>query len=140
MKFLILLKLVVLITIFYSSLSLQSQSKKFMIKSETKMDADTILTRVRDFIREISNTRLKSDNLMSKRKLAGVLPEGYPEEMIKNAKKMRLDKKAWSPLLAFPTEVWRFCLFPYFKINYKKFCNNQYSTGVQDEINGIHNL
>ena len=115
-------------------------SKKFLfknkVKSSTSIESDSILVRVRQLIHEISNSKLKSENLSIKKKIAGALPEGYPEEMIKNAKKMRYDKKAWSPLMSFPTEIWRFCIFPMFKLNYKTYCNNQFSTGTPDEING----
>lgn len=113
-------------------------SNKFLSSSQTDLSSDSILERVRLLIKEISNKRLKSEDLNIKKKLAGVLPEGYPEEMVKNAKKMRYDKKLWSPLMSFPTEVWRFCLFPLFKVNYQKFCRNQYMTGTEDEINGIY--
>ena len=115
---------------------LKLKTKKFMTETEEKMNSDSILDRVRLLIREISNTRLKSDNLNAKKKFAGALPEGYPEQMIENAKKMRLNKRSWSSLMAFPTEVWRFCLFPLFKVNYKKHCQNQFSTGIEDEVNG----
>ena len=96
MKFLIIFKFVLLILIINTGLSLRTNSKKFMSKSETKINSDSVLDRVRTLIREISNTRLKSENLNIKKKQVGVLPEGYPEEMIKNAKKMRMDKKLWS--------------------------------------------
>jgi hypothetical protein len=91
-------------------------------------------------IKEISTERLKSDNLAIKKKIAGVLPDGYPEQMVVNAKKMRMNKRNWSPLMSYPTELWRFCLFPVFKVNYKSHCENQYTTGTEDEINGIYLL
>lgn len=116
--------------------NITTESKKFLTKSKTELNSDSIYARIRALIMEISNQRLKAENLTVKKKIAGALPDGYPEIMIRNARRHRSDKKFWAELMGFPTEVWRFCLFPLFKINYKKHCTNQYSTGTEDEING----
>ena len=104
-------------------------------KISLKLNSDSILARIRTLIKEISNEHLKSNNFAIKKKIVGSLPEGYPQEMIDNAKKMRNNKELWSPLMLFPTKLWRFCLFPMFKINYKNWCISQFPTGSKEELN-----
>lgn len=78
-------------------------------------------------------SKLKSNNIYQKRKESGSLPEGYPENMIKNAKKNRENKENWKNLMSYPTEIWRFCVYPVFKMNYINWCNNLYLTKSKNE-------
>jgi hypothetical protein len=104
------------------------------MKLKALLDSDSILKRIRDIIHDLSNAKLKTHNLNVKKRIAGALPDGYPKEMIENAKRMHLDKKKWAPLMSYPTEVWRFCLFPQFKVNYKNWCVSQFMTGEKEEL------
>ena len=140
MKFVkIFLSFILIITFIPYEVKSENLKSNTFLKSNLKLkiDSNSILDRVRGLIREISNQHLKSASLSIKKKIAGVLPEGYPQEMIDNAKKMRHNKKIWSSLMSFPTEVWRFCLFPNFKVNYKNWCMSQFPTGTKDEQNCI---
>jgi hypothetical protein len=83
-----------------------------------------------------SNKWLKKRNLSAKMKYAGALNDAYSEDLINKAKKSRSDREAWSRVMAYPTEVWRFCIYPYFKVNYKTQCKSEYATATSDEING----
>ena len=69
---------------------------------------------------------MKSTDIMAKKKLAGVLPEGFSQETIQKALRSRNDKKKWRQLLGIPTELYRACLYPLAKINYYKWCNNSF--------------
>lgn len=96
--------------------------------------SDAVYRRVIDYINKIAEEKMKSSDLMKKKKIAGALPEGFPEETIKKALETRDDKKKWNKIMKLPTEIYRFCLYPLTKVNYVKWCNNNfYGTKIKGE-------
>jgi hypothetical protein len=89
--------------------------------------ADAAFKRVLDYVRKIAEEKMKSTNLLEKKKLNGALSSGYSEELIQKAKDSRQDKKKWNKLMALPTEIWRTCLYPESKVNYVRWCEGSFS-------------
>jgi hypothetical protein len=103
-------------------------------KQKIIVNEDQFLKRFRLYMKEIAINRIKSDNMYRKKLLTGKLEEGYPDAMIKEAKKFHQNKENWKNLMSFPTELWRTCIFPVHKMNYLKWCQNLYATKTQIEL------
>lgn len=88
--------------------------------------SDAVFKRITENIFNLAEQKMKSTDIMAKKKLAGVLPEGFSQETIQKALRTRNDKKKWRQLLGIPTELYRVCLYPLAKINYYKWCNNSF--------------
>ena len=88
--------------------------------------SDAVYKRIQEYIHSLAEEQMKSKDIMKKRKLAGALPEGFPEDVVKNALKTRKDKSKWWPILGIPTEYYRICLYPFARVNYVKWCNNNF--------------
>jgi hypothetical protein len=61
-----------------------------------------------------------------RKRMNGILGEGFPEESRLAALQQRENKSIWNPILAMPTQLYRNCIYPSSKVNYSKFCNNSY--------------
>lgn len=151
MKIIIFATVVVLLCSFYESHTVLSSLKnEKKVKSSTKHSklADSpkpevpkgkkmpspFMRRFRDNMKELATRRLKSENFYQKRLQSGQLPEGFPESMVKEAKKFRENKDNWKHLMAFPTEVWRGCLYPPTKMNYLSWCRSLYASKTELEL------
>jgi len=88
--------------------------------------SDAVYKRIKDYIQTLAEKKMKTSDLMAKRKISGALPEGFPEETIEKALETRNDKKKWQNILGLPTEVYKMCVFPFAKVNYVKWCNNNF--------------
>jgi hypothetical protein len=88
--------------------------------------SDTVYKRILEYINSLAEEKMKSSNILAKKKITGALPEGYPEETVQKALDTRNDKKKWRPVLGLPTELYKMCLFPFSKVNYVKWCNNNF--------------
>jgi hypothetical protein len=88
--------------------------------------SDVVYKRILEYINSLAEEKMKSSNIMAKKKITGALPEGYPEETVQKALDTRNDKKRWRPVLGLPTELYKMCLFPFAKVNYVKWCNNNF--------------
>jgi hypothetical protein len=88
--------------------------------------SDAVFKRITDYVFNLAEQKMKSSDIMAKKKLAGSLPEGFPQEIIQKALNSRNDKKKWRQILGIPTELYRVCLYPTAKINYYKWCNNSF--------------
>jgi hypothetical protein len=101
---------------------------------DKKNSTNPFMKRFRDNMKEIATKRLKSDNLYQKRLQSGQLPEGYPDSMVREARKFRENKENWKHLMSFPTEVWRGCVYPPNKMNYLNWCRSLYASKTELEI------
>jgi len=97
-------------------------------KAKELTSDDVVLDRVRSFITEYATIAMSKSNLGVKRKLVGALGENYPQELIDKAKKIHNDKNLWKHLMQYPTKVYKFCIFPYYPLNYAKWCEDKYAT------------
>ena len=88
--------------------------------------SDAVYNRVKDYINELAEDKMKTADLMSKKKLAGALPDGFSQDTIDRALETRADLKRWRPILSIPTEMYRICVFPNTKVNYSKWCSNNF--------------
>ncbi len=88
--------------------------------------SDAVHKRIQDYINSLAEEKMKSSNIMAKKKIAGALPEGFPQETIQKALNTRNDKNKWRPVLGLPTELYRMCLYPFAKVNFVKWCNNNF--------------
>lgn len=126
------IKLILLVSLIVISIVVSQVSEKKKTKSPSSKPehppnpSDAVWARIESNIMAIAEEKMKSSDLMRKKKLAGVLPEGYPEETVKAALATRNNKKVWNPILRSPTELYRMCLYPYAKVNYVKWCNNNF--------------
>lgn len=93
---------------------------------EPENPSDAVHKRILDYINELAEEKMKSSNMMAKKKIAGALPEGFRKETIQRALDTRNDKRKWRQTLGLPTELYRMCLFPFAKVNYVKWCNNNF--------------
>ena len=88
--------------------------------------SDTVYKRIVGYIYSMAQDSMKSSDLLMKKKITGSLPEGYPDQTRKLALKSRDDLAKWRRTLGLPTELYRLCIYPNSKINYSKWCNNNF--------------
>lgn len=94
-----------------------------------------ILQRVRNYIHDLASKQLKDNpDLEIKKKNNGIVSEQYPDAMIEKASLLRNNKENWKNLMAYPTEIWRHCIYPRFNINYLKFCQQSYALTNQFKL------
>lgn len=101
----------------------------------TKEDSD-VYKEIQGLIKKYSEQKMKNSNIEVKRRLIGILPEGYPKEVVERALKIRKDRKRWNKFMMIPTELYRMCIYPSARVNYEKWCNNVFM-GAKTKINGI---
>jgi hypothetical protein len=102
--------------------------------------SDGVHKRIIDHIKLIAENKMKTSDLLAKKKLSGVLPEGFPEETVQKALETRNDKKRWMEILGIPTEIYRMCLYPFAKVNYVKWCNNNFFGSKNKDESKLYNL
>lgn len=95
----------------------------FLHKANTRADND-MYKEVQSLIKKIADQKMKNSNIEVKRRLIGILPEGYPKETVERALKIRKDRRRWNKVMMIPTELYRMCLYPSARVNYEKWCNN----------------
>lgn len=134
MKFIFRERLLILFFII-NSLSLCSELSKKVVTNKPVASLvvpkdDAILGRIRKFIYHYAEKLSKKSDLKIKRKISGQLPDSYPKIMVKNAQKSRLDRNFWNKYLAYPTKIWRMCVYPeyIFKLNIMKWCEEKFSS------------
>lgn len=121
----------ILICILINSISLLALKEKSQ-KTATRDDnesispSDTIYKRIVGYIYSMAEDSMKSSDLLVKKKISGALPEGYPDQTRRLALKTRDDIVKWRKTLGLPTELFRTCIYPNTKINYIKWCSNNF--------------
>ena len=90
-----------------------------------ELDPDKTLERIRDYMWDIADNISMKPNLLKKKLKLGILPDEYPIYMKNRAKKVRPDRQRWEDVMLYPTSVWRSCIYPNFKINYKSWCREK---------------
>lgn len=88
--------------------------------------SDPVYSRILEYINQIAEKKMKSSDLMAKKKLSGSLPEGFSDDTIKAALATRNNKNNWKSIMDIPTEIYRICLYPTSKVNYTKWCSNSF--------------
>ena len=106
--------------------------------NKIKVDADVYLE-VQGLIKKFAEEKSKTSNIEVKRRLIGILPEGYPQETVERALKIRKDRKRWNKVMMIPTELYRVCIYPTARVNYEKWCNNVY-VGAKTKIASNHTI
>jgi len=101
-------------------------------RDRVKKDADVYLE-VQGLIKKFAEEKSKTSNIDAKRRLIGILPEGYPQETVERAAKIRKDRKRWNKVMMIPTELYRVCIYPSARVNYEKWCNNVF-VGAKTKI------
>jgi hypothetical protein len=99
-------------------------------KPEQREDpGNIVLNRIKDYIYKFAEERMKSLDLNIKRNQNGNLPEGYSEDIRRKAKQAREDKSRYNPIMKYPTELFTFCVYPFSKVSFVKWCNSKYFDG-----------
>lgn len=96
---------------------------------------DEFTQKVRDYIYTYANDELNNVDIKAKMIKNGLLPEGYPKQMIKNARKIHDDKSNWRKVMSYPTEIWGFCIYPKYKVNSINWCTQIYSLTDSTKLN-----
>lgn len=110
-------------------LAIKEKSQKTATRNhddEQSTATDPVYKRIVGYIYSMAEDSMKSSDLLTKKKIAGALPEGYPSQTRKLALKTRDDIEKWRKTLGLPSELFRFCIYPNSKINYNKWCNNNF--------------
>jgi hypothetical protein len=88
--------------------------------------ADNVFSEILKNIYALAEKSMKTSDLLQKKKIAGALPEGYPDQTRKLALKTRDDFTHWKRIIDKPTELYRTCLYSNSNVNYYKWCNNNF--------------
>ncbi len=105
----------------------ENSQKSAAVDDQTESSpSDTVYKRIVGYIYSMAQDSMKSSDLLMKKKITGSLPEGYPDQTRKLALKSRDDLAKWRRTLGLPTELYRLCIYPNSKINYSKWCNNNF--------------
>ncbi len=110
-------------------------SYAYLQPSDEKKDSD-IYNEIQGMITKFAEQKMKTSNIEVKRRLIGILPEGYPQATIERAAKIRKDRKRWNKVMMIPTELYKMCVYPFARVNYEKWCNNIF-LGSKKKITSI---
>ena len=103
---------------------------------KTENSSDSAFARLQELVGKIAENMMKSSDILSKRKKAGSLPEGYNDKAKKDAEATRDNKKEWNRLMNQPTDLFRMCVYPTSKVNYAKWCDNTFA-GMKNKLDSI---
>lgn len=99
-----------------------------------KSDSDFELEKIRNEVLTLAVDNMKSESKAKKGKANGAFGN-FANKFLKNkGKQSRKDKKLWG-FMNDPQEVYQFCVFPTYKVNFKKWCENSY-LGKPVKLNG----
>lgn len=100
--------------------------------------SDSSFKRILEYVTKLAEDKMKSSNLPAKQKIAGSLPDGYPDAMIEKARNQRDQKKKYNRIMRLPTEMYRMCVYPFAKINYSKWCANSFFGAAKKSTSCLH--
>jgi len=100
---------------------------------------DQTAQNIKDNILKYAEKSMKSSNISKKKLLVGQLPDGYSSEMRLRALRNRNMKSNWKNVMSYPTEVWAFCIYPSYKVNFLTWCDQIYSVNNKSKINDCKN-
>jgi len=109
--------------------------KKAPEKPDEKDGVIKTITGWRDLFYEVARENMKSINMRLKAKSNGILPSSDPAEMRSKAFDSRKDNKIFGNVMNIPIEVYRSCIYPFNKVNYKKWCANIHFGNAEKAIN-----
>lgn len=122
------MKLICLMTIVILMVSINTKQYSVLDQNNNSeyermmKNSDKTLEVIRDYMLQIAENMDRKSNIKDKKIRLGILPDEYPEAMKRKALKVRNERKEWEKVMLYPTEVWRMCVFPNFKINYVSWC------------------
>jgi hypothetical protein len=67
---------------------------------------------------------MKSSNMVNKGKSIGILPFNSPKHMKERAKFSRKNLEIYGNIMSNPIDIYRSCIYPVAKINYRNWCKN----------------
>ncbi len=115
--------------------------KKKAARKDKKSSSDTVTyERVLKYIREYATTSSSQSNVNKKKKLAGALGPSYPKALRAKAKRQHYNKKTWNKIMLYPAKVFKFCIYPFYELNYSKWCEEKYSSDLKKKINCQHTM
>jgi hypothetical protein len=121
----IIIKLFIFLNIIVNSIQILANNRQSEIVFNSYPESDKQLEQIRIDIYKIAEEVSKKSDIYKKSIEIGELPDSFPEPMRRKAKKVRLDRDRWNPVMLYPTAVWRSCLYPNFKINYVSWCKQK---------------
>ena len=96
--------------------------------------------RVIKYMKQYALLSTSKTDLERKRKLAGYLNPRYPKEIRKKAINMHYDKKLWNNIMLYRTKIYRFCIFPFYKISFVSWCEDKYTLDMRKRTNCKHHF
>lgn len=97
--------------------------------------SDSIYAALKDKILSIADGLSKIPRAIKKQKKAGILSEGFPKPFIKNARLNRDKTEKFMGILGYPTELYKFCVNPFAKVNYSKWCHHTFAGAQKKTTN-----
>lgn len=119
-----------------------STNNKATKKESNESDAisgEVVYNRIRSIIQSLAKVSMSKSNLSIKKKLVGALSDAYPKNLIEIAKKKHYDKERWKGIMAMPTKLYKFCIYPSYTLNYSKWCEERYATKSQQKLVNCRN-
>lgn len=134
----IIIKLFLILYIIDISSEASTKNRQYETELNSYPESDKQLEQLRLDIYKIAEEVSKNSDIYKKSIEIGELPDSFPEQMRKKAKKVRLDRERWNTVMLYPTAVWRMCLYPNFKINYVSYCRQKLGLSkTKIKLNGI---
>jgi hypothetical protein len=93
------------------------------------------ITDWRDLFYEVARENMKGSDLKLKAKANGVLSSSDPAEMRSRAFDSRKNNNIFGHIMNVPVEVYRSCIYPFNKVNYKKWCANVHFGNAEKSMN-----
>lgn len=79
---------------------------------------------LKEMVLELAREKMKSSNVLTKAKSVGVLPQNSPAHMKKRAQFSRNNLDIFGNVMSYPIDIYRSCIYPVAKINYRNWCKN----------------
>ena len=93
------------------------------------------ITDWRELFYEVARENMKSSDLKIKAKQNGILASSDPAEMRSRAFDSRKNNDIFGHIMNVPIEVYRSCIYPFNKVNYKKWCANVHFGNSEKSVN-----
>jgi len=98
-------------------------------KTKDSKEASDIVTykRIVSYIHEYALVATARSDVNKKKRISGALDPNYPKALRMKARKMHFNKKIWNKLMLYPAKVYKFCIYPFYDLNYVKWCEEKYN-------------
>lgn len=116
-----LIKIICIVLIITSFIKLSYQSNN----SNNKEQSDLELEKIRTEIYNLARDKIKSSDVYKKARGSGNFANNYNKLMRNRGKDSRKIHNLWGFMMDV-VEVYEFCINPFYKVNYVKWCNNAF--------------